>query len=350
MGEAATSGYCPLDLFSEDEGRVKKAIRGLWDIWTESNGTVNNLKIFVQGQKVAPSVASLLLLSDTGLEVSHEDLRETFADALLPVLLRTPVLRILCNLQRSLDTLDIEGLFKLWRLVGLSRQELHGIGAASFPSLSTGSSSIHLTSFEPNITDWTHFLDMYLSSSAEFNHANPAPEHLCFYVLAYLLSATFKDCSIIVRLDRLQLTAPVRDVKPEQIMIIDLDPKDMTRLGKWEKLDQEIVGAYVTGGGRKPTLFGPSDPSSHDPVCPLGVVLTSVSFMGWLELLPKGSCPAGRINTLVDRLQTTNSLHRATPSLVIGTRFPSTYVNAVETLRSGRLPVNIFESVTKKPV
>lgn len=181
----------------------------------------------------------------------HGDLREAFADALLPVLLQTPVLRILCNLQRSLDALDIEGLFKFWRLVELTEQELHGINTASFPSFHISSSSTHLTSVEPDITEWTHFLDMYLSSFAKFNHANPAPEHLRLYLLAYLLSATFKDCSIIVRLDRLRPTVPVRDIKPEQIKVIDLDPKDMARLEKWEKLDQEIVGAYITGGGRK---------------------------------------------------------------------------------------------------
>ncbi|KAG6900403.1 hypothetical protein C0993_011096 [Termitomyces sp. T159_Od127] len=251
MTEAAFPGYCPLDLFSEDMNRVKKAIRGLWDIWTESNGTVNNLKIFVQGQKVVPSAASLLLSSDLNPEISHEDLREAFTEALLPVLLQTPVLRILCTLQRSLDALDIEGLFKLWRLAESAQQDLHGIGTASFPSFPIGSSSTHLTSFEPNIADWTHFLDMYLSSAAVFNHANPAPEHLPFYLLAYLLSSTFKDCSIIVRLDRLRPTVPARDVKAEQIMIIDLDPKDMARFGKWEKLDQEIVRAYITGGGGK---------------------------------------------------------------------------------------------------
>ncbi|KAG5354062.1 hypothetical protein C0989_009760 [Termitomyces sp. Mn162] len=248
IGEAASLRYCPLDLFSEDKSRIKKAICDLWDTWTESNGTVNNLKIFVHGEKIVPSVASLMLSSGRDPKISDRDLREIFVEALMPILLQTPVLRILSTLQRSLDPLDIEGLSRLWHL---TQQELNGIDTAYFPSLPIGSSSTHLMSTEPDMTDWTHFLDTYLSSYADFNHANPAPAHLRFYLLAYLLSATFKDCSIIVRFDRLRPTVPAEQVKPEQIMVIDLDPKDMVRLQKWEKLDQEITEAYGSGGDRK---------------------------------------------------------------------------------------------------
>ncbi|KAG6862046.1 hypothetical protein C0995_007176 [Termitomyces sp. Mi166 len=251
MGEAASLGYCPLDLFSEDRSRIKKAIYDLWDTWTETNGTVNNLKIFLNGEKIAPSAASLMLSSDSEPRMSPTDLREAFTEALLPVLLETPVLRILSTLQRSLDALDIEGLSKLWRLVDLAQRESKGIDSFSFPPLPIGSSSTYLTSMEPDITDWAHFLDLYLSSFSELNHANPAPAHLRFYLLAYLLSGTFKDCSIIVRLDRFRPTVSAQEVKPKQVMVIDLDPKDMARLQKWEKLDKEIVEAYSTGGDRK---------------------------------------------------------------------------------------------------
>jgi inositol-pentakisphosphate 2-kinase len=52
---AISTGYCPLDLFSLDEARVKKALYSLWDAWAVSGATVNNLKIFVQGKAVHPS-------------------------------------------------------------------------------------------------------------------------------------------------------------------------------------------------------------------------------------------------------------------------------------------------------
>lgn len=56
-----------------------------------------------------------------------------------------------------------------------------------------------------------------------------------YRLLAYLLSASFKDCSLILRM------------RPEQaatITVIDLDVKGIDRLAKWAKLDREIVDAY----------------------------------------------------------------------------------------------------------
>ena len=42
---------------------------------------------------------------------------DVFASALIQPLLQTPILRILSDLQRNLDPLDIEGLSKLWKQV-----------------------------------------------------------------------------------------------------------------------------------------------------------------------------------------------------------------------------------------
>lgn len=54
-GESVSLGYCPLDLFSGDRERIATAIRSLWNAWSESNGTVNNLKIFVKGKTILPA-------------------------------------------------------------------------------------------------------------------------------------------------------------------------------------------------------------------------------------------------------------------------------------------------------
>lgn len=59
-GEKACPGYCPLDLFSGEEHRVRDAIYSLWDAWVTSNGTINNLKIFSQGNLVSPLKVSLM--------------------------------------------------------------------------------------------------------------------------------------------------------------------------------------------------------------------------------------------------------------------------------------------------
>lgn len=52
------STYCPLDLFSGDEARVRKALRNLWKAWVESQGNANNLRFFIEGQMVDPGDVS----------------------------------------------------------------------------------------------------------------------------------------------------------------------------------------------------------------------------------------------------------------------------------------------------
>jgi len=47
--------YCPLELYSPDQERVKKALYALWDDWEQSNGTINMLRIFVNGRVLHPN-------------------------------------------------------------------------------------------------------------------------------------------------------------------------------------------------------------------------------------------------------------------------------------------------------
>lgn len=197
--------------------------------------------------------------------------RDAFTTALLPMLMDTPVLRLLSKLQRTLDCLDIEGLSNLWREAETSAplyrttfasffERTHGAtGSEEAPPMSPlGVSSLFLTSPEPTISDWSDFLDTYLSSaSSQLDHSNPRPETLRYYLLAYLLSATFKDCSIIIRMDPLRPIVPQStQVRPERVTVIDLDPKSMDRLRKWEKLDKEIVQAYLGVEERKVCVDG----------------------------------------------------------------------------------------------
>jgi len=57
-GVIAAMQYCPLDLFSGSKERVETAIGGLWDSWVQSNGSINNLRIFSHGKMVLPSDVS----------------------------------------------------------------------------------------------------------------------------------------------------------------------------------------------------------------------------------------------------------------------------------------------------
>ncbi|KAF5330845.1 hypothetical protein D9619_005472 [Psilocybe cf. subviscida] len=269
QGHEDVTTYCPLDLFSGDEQRVVKAIDSLWDAWIASKATVNNLKIFARGKFVKPSEASIMLAdSETHTAgIDLEALHDAFVTSLKQPLVKTPVLRILSELQRNLDVLDIEGLSELWRLTQTSKPLYHQsfasyMGEASEGHISTpptspiGVSSQFVEFPEPNIGDWGEFVDIYTTlDKPVLDHANPSPENLRYYVLAYLLSATFKDCSVIVKMDLLDPTRPQSiDSTPTpkfNVTIIDLDPKSIEKLRGWEKLDREIAHMYQEASDKK---------------------------------------------------------------------------------------------------
>ena len=204
-----------------------------------------------------------MLAKDVKAQCSDKELRDAFTTALVQTIMQTPVFGILSKLQRTLDLLVIEGLSRLWRHTERSAP-LYRTTFASFfegdvdgrskpPTTPLGVSSLFLTSPEPDMSDWVEFLDKYLSPfSTQLNHSAPSPENLRYYLLAYLLSATFKDCSVIVRLNFLHPgKAPEVQTGPNTVTVIDLDPKSMDKLRGWEKLDKEIVTAYAEKEERK---------------------------------------------------------------------------------------------------
>lgn len=139
-------------------------------------------------------------------------------------LLQTRLLSHLQFLQRMLDPLDIEGLAKLW-------EQQH-------PGKPLGSGCS-----EPTVEEWDSFVEEYLGEKDRDLQAewkNPLTSRLRYYMMAYLLSATFKDCSIILRFSP---EAPV-----PTISVIDLDPKPMSRLKKWQDLDMEIAKCFTESG------------------------------------------------------------------------------------------------------
>ncbi|CAL1694416.1 unnamed protein product [Somion occarium] len=243
-GEDASLGYCPLDLYSGEEKRVRKALDVLWDAWVGSSGGVNNFKIFVEGHMLRPTTFPSSLgpiahqvFSANAAEPSLDTLRDQVISPLLPLLLETPVLRILSTHQRNLDALDIEGLSSLW---SETHKPAGSLEAAPVPPLGKGLS-------QPTIEELENFVDVYLEKHASMDHNHPDTADLRYYCIAYLLSATFKDCSIILRLHPAVGNTPARS----SITVIDLDVKSIDRLPTWEKLDQKVVKAYA--GVSQPT-------------------------------------------------------------------------------------------------
>ena len=172
-------------------------------------------------------------------------LRRRFWALIGSLLTETPVLRTLSRLERNLDVLDIEGISKLWAL-SLEKSSEDTVvqdGVDSIPEIGANFP-------EPSIDEWKHFVDQYLSTHKHLDHSSPKLTNLRYYIFAYLLSATFKDCSIMLRTDQRHELG-----RKGAVTVIDLDPKSMRRLSKWEKLDRDIVRAY-TGFERKKCVDG----------------------------------------------------------------------------------------------
>lgn len=233
-GVNAAMQFCPLDLFSGSKFRLERAIDALWNSWVQSNGSINNLRIFCHGKMVLPNDESTLqawsrenfsLPADAPLTT----IKSHFLNTLLPQILHTPVLDHISTLQRSLDPLDCEGLAKL---VGVPP-------------------SADLT--QPTIEDWVSFVDTFLSSKHQ-KHSSFSPSNLRYHILSYVLSATFKDCSLIIPSNPYPA-----DSENNGIKVIDLDIKSVERIPGWLKLDEKIVREYakLETGMRKICVEGP---------------------------------------------------------------------------------------------
>ncbi|CAD6932732.1 unnamed protein product [Tilletia controversa] len=266
--------YNPLDLFSYRPDRVRHALKALFAEWraAEGSGMFNNLRVFVDGQMInaqaqMDTISHALGMANVG--ASLEDVADAFAEAVAPHLLSTSLLRRLSQLQASLDPLDVEGLAKIWR------QQT----GAEFGSISKHSDSFLLC--EPTIDEYEDVVQWLFAredaeAEATSDSGHKVPElSLRQMALAYLLSASFKDCSLFIRL------APTRSARREDLIssadgdgdvtitdassysqhhqprsgslafeadlkLIDLDPKPISKLGAYMRLDADIADAFLS--------------------------------------------------------------------------------------------------------
>lgn len=172
-------------------------------------------------------------------------------------MLDSPALPLLRDLQSLLDILDIEGLATfLARTTGVDLADKFG------------TEEVEKLGGQPRLAEWVEWVGRYApllgrhedgeavplsrearerakaelesrflsSASREAGTSSPPPWRDA--ILAYLLSATFKDCSLMIRLP-LDSSTRVATVKA-----IDLDPKPLNRLGKYFRMDREIVECW----------------------------------------------------------------------------------------------------------
>src|SRR5258708_19845934 len=168
LGLVATEGRI-LSRFSLTERRLNQQMRRVYSC----------LRLFVKCSitaQVAPELLSKYLADDLPSS-ALDSLCEPFSQALLPLLLQKPLLNTLEALQRTLDSLDIEGLSTLWARSHTSSDTV--------PRLGEGEP-------EPTLAEWESFVGEYLSRTRnedpESNASPPSTSVLRYHILPYLIS------------------------------------------------------------------------------------------------------------------------------------------------------------------
>ncbi|GAA5845307.1 hypothetical protein JCM3766R1_000725 [Sporobolomyces carnicolor] len=246
------TGYCPLDLYSGDRARVRKAARALVASWESTAGETNNLRVFRKGVKLSPSLDRVSPFSFSREAKIKIDLVET----LVASIESSRLLSNLSSLQARFDPLDIEGLASLIS----SKLDIDLADATLEPE-----DLARLVGGQPTIEEWKEFLSRIEpnpSSSSSIPSSRPPialdESSVRDQVISYLLSATLKDCSIMINVNDTSsrgddvgttTTTTRSSSSPSRrsrfdLTAIDLDPKPVSSLAKWYKLDHDIVETW----------------------------------------------------------------------------------------------------------
>ncbi|OWZ62860.1 inositol-pentakisphosphate 2-kinase [Cryptococcus neoformans] len=228
-GRADDPPYDPLDLFSGDKMRMRTALDGLWTMWEISRGKSNNWKVFIGSKEISPDDLQKGLLP-----VGGDDLVTNITQLTLSALQTSSALPLLKNLQQNLDPIDISSLAALF-------QAEHPNSPLFYPDLIAEVSAVELN----------NFVDIYISDPQAGQRMDSWS--LRERIIAYALSAIFKDCSLFIRgvLKHAEDGAWRLVSGGESVKVIDLDLKPVKNIQKWAETDEKVWKHWLKTKGTR---------------------------------------------------------------------------------------------------
>lgn len=228
---SAAEDYCPLDLYSGSKDRVLKALHALVKSWEATNGKGNNLKLFYEGEMVIPS-------ENTGSLGDIIDTEQSLPGLLADFITTSPLVKRLKELQRVLDPVDIEEINELTK------------AQKGIDLLHTNNEEIlEKLGGEVSLQEYSEFVSKFLAGNGSMLMNEEIS--LRTLVIAYLLSASFKDCSMMITIKQQQDEQSEDDSskkkhaeKTIEAFLVDVDVKSITRLARYAKLDRDLVLSF----------------------------------------------------------------------------------------------------------
>ncbi|ORZ09183.1 inositol-pentakisphosphate 2-kinase [Absidia repens] len=264
MKSSALHDYCPLDLYSDNPQRIRKA---LTSSLTQPH---NYLKLFHNGQLVPHthwrSTFPLLFnhqqqqqqqqysgqtcakISTTTVGMGHDHWINMMVDVLVKILTEDPILKILKRLQQSLDEYDVEGIYPLYQKYG--QQPTHDINHWKYIV-----EQFMGRELQQNLNDG-HKKNLDRDKGTGLKNMDDEKEELQ-RLYEYLISMTLKDCSVMICMTKgirnrqgdtaLPSTTSRAMVESSghcfqyHIKVVDVDMKKWNKIPFWFDLDKRII-------------------------------------------------------------------------------------------------------------
>lgn len=250
------SKFCPLDLYGSCNCQIKYALRSLFET------PQNNLTVSVNGQHVPVCELEQHLLEMQFSVNCMDDLINLIAEILLHDSQQNSSVsikqRFICSHscftshETECKELGEGGVLNVLRkLQCLDDMDIEYIAKCLQSDMSTRLEREDILNYHSNL--W-----QYLVKSIDFSSdvSSLETENINVNICKYLLSTTFKDCSVLVTICRTPagpalLPEPIESVDTlfgtffYQIKLVDLDPRLFENIEYYHYLDHKIVSTYT---------------------------------------------------------------------------------------------------------